>query len=297
MLISSVERALFLKLYISLLGYSAGRLGGIAGIRDVGTFKVATNDSRIEVRDGFLSNMHFLNDFVEENPFGFGSEELAIVTKWHYYVQGEFFVERDLKKHTILLQTGDSNKAYGVLGICEEVVDMVGRPLPRIVKAVLLPWKGRIIWDGLFNLYGFILGGGIKRGLRDSYREAKGAGIITCLDPGWKPEKPKPAKKAKTPAISRFLKKCPKSVAEFREKYGKPRWRVTGEGPGTYCLWSVDGEACISSDELLLYANIIRGLVLYVYAKEGAITHVSVVDPTDWDRDDFRPYGGRRLMS
>ena len=156
----------------------------------------------------------------------------------------------------------------------------------------------KIIWDGLFSIYGLSFGSGIRGSLRESYRQAKAAGIITSLDPDWKPEKPGPAKKPKTPAIHRFLKKkCPKTVEEFKRKYGEPRMDLVGEAAHEYSLWSIDGTRTIDADTLMIYASIIRNQVLYVYSKEGKITCVSVVDPTDWNRNDFKPPQGQRLLS
>ena len=79
----------------------------------------------------------------------------------------------------------------------DEIADILPPTLPLLIKAVLLPWKGQIIWDGLFTIYNISFGSGIRGSIRESYRQAKAAGIITSLDPHWKPEKPTPAKKPK----------------------------------------------------------------------------------------------------
>jgi hypothetical protein len=153
-------------------------------------------------------------------------------------------------------------------------------------------------YNGTVLIYNLSFGSGIRGSLWESYREAKAAGIITSLDPDWKPEKPAPAKKLKTPAIYRFLKKkCPETVEEFKRKYGEPRIDLVGEAAREYGLWSIDGTLTIDADTLMIYANIIRHQVLYVYAKEGKIICVSVVDPTDWSRSDFKPPEGQRLLS
>jgi hypothetical protein len=73
--------------------------------------------------------------------------------------------------------------------------------LPVLIKGVFLPWKGQIIWDGLFTIYNLSLETGIRNSLWESYRQAKAADIITSLDPNRKAEKPVAAKKPKTPAI------------------------------------------------------------------------------------------------
>ncbi len=298
MLISPEDAELFFALYPSVIGFAAGRSGGIEGIRDAGTFKSAPNKAKAQARNHLLNNIELVKDYMEENPDGFHERELGYMSDWSLFMQGDFFAVQDLKKYTVFLPADDSTKAYGVLGLTDEIADMLPPTLPLLIKAVLLPWKGQIICDGLFTIYNISFGSGIRASIRESYRQAKAAGIITSLDPDWKPEKPTPAKKPKTPAIYRFLKKkCPKTVEEFKQKYGEPRMDLAGEAAREYSLWSIDGTPSIDADTLMIYANIIRHQVLYIYAKEGEITCVSVVDPTDWSRKDFKPNEGQRLLS
>jgi len=298
MLIAPEEAKLFFALYPSVIGFAAGRSGSIEGIRDTGTFRSAPNEARAKARDHLLNNIQLIRDYVEENPDGFRERELGYMADWSLFVQGDFFVVRDLKKHTVFLAADDLSKAYRVLGLTDEIAELLPPVLPVLIKAVLLPWKNQIIWDGLFTIYSISFGSGIRRSIRESYRQAKAAGIIASLNPDWRPEKPTPAKKPKTPAIYRFLKKkCPKTVAEFKHEYGEPRMDLAGEAAREYSVWSIDGTPSIDADLLMIYANIIRHQVLYVYAKEGKITCVSVVDPTDWSRNDFKPHEGHRLMS
>jgi hypothetical protein len=298
MLISQEEAELFFALYPSVIGFAAGRCGGIEGIRDAGTFMSAPNEAKAQARNHLLNNIQLIRDYTEENPDGFRERELGYMSDWSLFIQGDFFAVQDLKKYMVFLPADDSTKAYGVLGLTDEIADILPPALPLLIKAVLLPWEGRIIWDGLFTIYNISFGSGIRGSIRESYRLAKAAGIITSLDPDWKPEKPTPVKKPKTPAIYRFLKKkCPKTVEEFKQKYGEPRMDFTGEAAREYSLWSIDGTQSIDADILMIYANVIRHQVLYIYAKEGKITCVSVVDPTDWGRNDFKPHEGQRLLS
>ena len=298
MLISLEEAKLFFTLYPSVIGFAAARSGSIKGIRDATTFKSAPNEAKAEARDHLLDNIQLLKDYIEENPDGFRERELGLLSDWFLFKQGDFFVVQDLRKYTVFLPAADSTRAYGVLGLTDEIADILPPTLPIMINGVLLPWKDQIIWDGLFTIYSLSFGSGIRNSLGESYRRAKAAGIITSLDPDWKFEKPVPVKKPKTPAIYRFLKKkCPKTVEEFKQKYGEPRMDLAGEAAHEYSLWAINGTRIIDADTLMIYANIIRHQVLYVYAKEGNITSVSVVDPTDWSRNDFKPPESQRLFS
>lgn len=64
-----------------------------------------------------------------------------------------------------------------------------------------------------------------------------------------------------------------------------------------YSVWSMDGSPVLDIDYVMLYANVIKDQVLYVYAKNGIITHITVVDPTRWRDSDFKPRLGPTLVT
>ena len=103
---------------------------------------------------------------------------------------GDFFIDRILKKYAIF--TGNT-KGYGVLALTEPFQDVLGdMALPTYVKTVLLPFKGKIIYDGLLEGYNIFFGHGISASMSNTYRAAKQQGkIIESLDPDWQPSEPK----------------------------------------------------------------------------------------------------------
>jgi len=79
-----------------------------------------------------------------------------------------------------------------------------------MLKAVLLPFRGRIVYDGFRVPYRIILGGGIRRGLNDYYREAKHRfSIVTSLPP------PKEEEKTDAELLRFYLR-----TESNRERYG-----------------------------------------------------------------------------
>ena len=74
--------------------------------------------------------------------------------------------------------------AYGIYGIVSPIEDILISPLPALVKTVLLPFKDKIIFDGLINSYNMLFGSGYRSNLDFAYRNAKERdGIITSLIP------------------------------------------------------------------------------------------------------------------
>ncbi|KPK75461.1 MAG: hypothetical protein AMJ79_11185 [Phycisphaerae bacterium SM23_30] len=72
---------------------------------------------------------------------------------------------------------------------------------------------------------------------------------------------------------------------------------LTGEEVRDYGIWTIEGTPSIETDQLMVYANIIRHKFLYIYAQEGKITHISVTDPIKWHRKNFKSQKGQRLMT
>ncbi len=139
-------------------------------------------DQRIKLRDALVANPDQLDAFVSENPFNLPDDELEIVRSWNDLVAGQFYVYRILKKYTVFLTADEPVLAYGVLSLRDSFEDLIGPRLPHLCRTVLLPFKGRIVYDGLLAGYNVTFGSGIRRRLKQSYDEAKGRwGIITSL--------------------------------------------------------------------------------------------------------------------
>jgi hypothetical protein len=128
-------------------------------------------------------NPKLIDAYLQENPDGFSSAELEIVRKWKAFVKGTFYILRHLKKYSIFI--GNHDQVYAVVGLLTPLEDVIpSYSLPRMVDAVLLPFKGWIIYDGMFNTYNITIGGGIRAGLNHTYTVAKQKErIIATLEP------------------------------------------------------------------------------------------------------------------
>ena len=141
-------------------------------------------EERLKLRDALTEHTDLIDAFAAENPFGFGPEELDVIRSWKHRVAGEFYVFRYLKRHTIFLTADEPTVAYGVLALSDPFQEVVGPDLPFLCKTVLLPFRGRIVYDGLLSGYNVVLGGRIRRELADAYEAAKGRqGVVTSLPP------------------------------------------------------------------------------------------------------------------
>jgi hypothetical protein len=82
------------------------------------------------------------------------------------------------------LLAGKPIRAYGVLGLVSPIDDTIGPYLPIYIKAVLLLFEGKFIYDSLLAPYNITFGGGYRRDLNANYRYVQEhEGIITTLTP------------------------------------------------------------------------------------------------------------------
>jgi len=197
--VSFGEGKLFYELYAALLSYANGKLNVVQEeeFSDLDRFTSLPPEIRLKVRDALFAQPELIDQFVEENPAQLSGEELAIVAGWKHAVIGKFYVFRYLKRYAVFLKAEAPMKAYGVLALASPFEEVAGPYLPVMVKSVLLPINGRIIYDGLLFTYRISFGPGIRKSLNESYKQAKeDYGIITSL-----PED-------STPAVAK--KKAPK---------------------------------------------------------------------------------------
>ncbi|HKQ72930.1 MAG TPA: hypothetical protein VJ810_04325 [Blastocatellia bacterium] len=188
---------MFFKLMLPLQAFVNLKLGLIPDCSTAEAVKRLDSEPRLKLREALYGNIGLIDQFVKENPEGFNDEELGIVQSWSKFIAGDFYIERYLAKHAIFIK---NENVYAVLALHDPFDFFVGREeLPVYTKTVLLPFKGRIVYDGLMQNYRVYFGSGIRGSLRETYLTAKQNGrIIESLDPATqkaqKNKAPRPAR-------------------------------------------------------------------------------------------------------
>lgn len=185
MLLSIDEAHLFFKLHRALMFFVNDRRRVLSDkLSSPEEFGNQSPDARLDVRNTLLDDIDLIESFVDQNPFAFSDEELDTVLSWRHLVAGSFYIYRELKGYTVFLDAGDQPIAYGVVALTQPFEELVGPHLPVLTETVLLPFREKIIYDGLLAGPGVSLsfGAGIRRMLKDRYDLAKGRyGIVTSL--------------------------------------------------------------------------------------------------------------------
>lgn len=208
MRLSKEDTDLFYKLNWSLLFYVNKKYPIMEGI-EAPDFKNKDLNKIGELHNKRFSNPELIDSFISENPFNFNQEELEIIESWKNFIKGDFFIVTHLKNYSVLLKQ-DEPKAYGVVGLIDEIEDIVGPYLPLLVGTVLLPFKGKIIHYGLFQSHNIRFGSGIKKGIQAEYQTAKSKfGIILSLDA------PISEKKESDEELLRFYSKSEANRSQF----------------------------------------------------------------------------------
>ena len=176
------DATLFFKLRWSLLAYVNRRLEIIPTLAANQDFSKRPITQTIQVRDALHKQPELLEDYVATNPDDLPPAELAIVASWRHGIHGDFYVMRYLKPYTVFMG-GKPLRLYGVLSLYDplEVVTQ-GAPLPIYIQATLLPFRDRIVYDGILNFYNVLFGRGISTSLSEDYSRLKEQeGIIEQL--------------------------------------------------------------------------------------------------------------------
>lgn len=199
MLLNPQDVELFFRLHRTLMFFVNQRLKVLPDhLARPEAFAALAPEVRLKVRDALLDHTNLIQSFVDENPAHLSDDELAIVWSWRHLVAAKFYLFRYLKQYTVFLSTGEPPVAYGVLALADSFEELVGPYLPVLAQTVLLPFKDRIVYDGLLNAYRISFGPGIRRSLNESYKEAKAShGIVTSLPTSARPLLPAKAPKAK----------------------------------------------------------------------------------------------------
>lgn len=178
-----VETDLFYKLHGSLLAFANRELKILPPGTPPEQIRKQPLDQIVKLRDACYDKPAILEQYLTTNPDRFPTDELLIVASWRHRITGEFYIMRYLKTYTVFMSLKEPIHLYGVLGLIDPLeVVLRGAPLPTMVLATLLPFRDRIIYDGLISPYRVFFGPGIRRSANETYSRLKEReGIIESL--------------------------------------------------------------------------------------------------------------------
>jgi hypothetical protein len=188
MVLPPADVELYYKLMWGAQFYINQKTGTLKNVATADQYNHLSSEKKVKVRDLMWQRPSLIDDYIQANPDALSDEELEILRRWRsQFLKGTFYVFRHLKKGTIFI--GDKDKVYSVTGLMTPLDELVpGYALPQVVMTVLLPFKGMIIYDGLFSGYNVIIGSHMRADLNHVYQVAKQKErIIFSLDTVSKP--------------------------------------------------------------------------------------------------------------
>ena len=174
---------LFFELMWKLQYYVNQKRGFHKNISSLDEYADLPTAKKLKARDALWEHPELIEVYTQENPDALPPEDLEIVRKWKGFIKGSFFLLRHLKKGSIFI--GKENQVYAVRGIQDPLDEVIpSYALPQMVEAILLPFKGQIIYDGLLSGYSIHFGAGMRSDMNHTYTVAKTKNrIITTLEP------------------------------------------------------------------------------------------------------------------
>jgi len=173
---------LFFELMWKLQYYVNDKRGFHKNISSMEEYANLPTKKKMKVRDELWKTPELIDSYTQENPNALPAEELEIVQKWKSFIKGSFFILRHLKKGSIFIKDDQVYAVHGIQDPLDEIIPSYA--LPQMVEAILLPFKGQIIYDGLLAGYSIHFGGGIRSDINHTYIVAKQKDrIITTLEP------------------------------------------------------------------------------------------------------------------
>ncbi len=174
---------LFYKLYSRLLCFVNKQAKVLKSeLLSPADFATLPFEGRAKVRDVLYNEKEYIDQFIKnQSAQELNSDELAIISSWKHFERGKFFIYKHFKKHSIFLPDSGNGKAFAVSGIFDPLEELFPHT-PALVETVLLPFKDRIIYDGLVRGYSIHFGSGIRNDIKDTYEKAKHTfGLVTQL--------------------------------------------------------------------------------------------------------------------
>ena len=217
MQLSQTEKELFFKLWYEVIWIINEKHKIVPQLKKPVFGDSIIQEEIVAVRDKIWENPKWIDEFlVDQCSDGLTTHEREVITSWREnFVKERFIIIRHLKKYSVFMTVSEPVRLYGVWGISDPIRVNVDDITPFMLDTVLLPFCGKIIYDGLVYYSNISFGKNMRDSFNKAYMEAKTTtGIIENMfvppiPAAPKEKKPKPA----PPAVDTKGANVPKALS------------------------------------------------------------------------------------
>ncbi len=181
--LSPDECRLFYETWYGLMGFVNERAGVIkAKIKP--EYPNTVSDMMVhKVREVLWEKPEMIDEYISKTELP--QEKIDILKRWRTnYKKGMFFILEYQPEYAVAIATNKQgeDRLYGIKGISNSIANALRRDLPAQIETVLLPFKGKIIYDSFMGSMPIGFAEGAKAVFREMYDKAIKHGIITSLE-------------------------------------------------------------------------------------------------------------------
>lgn len=177
------DRDLFYDIFFPLLDYVGRKNGKDLSFMDAVIAQRVDRQRAMELADALFDDVSIIDTYLEEDGASLSEEKKDILKSWKNFRRADFIVERYLQSGAALMELEDGGNVYMVMGLSNPLEDVFGGIKPVMTYTTLLPFKGKIISDGLYFTKNVSFGPGLVRRFKEMYKEAKNEGRIYKVMP------------------------------------------------------------------------------------------------------------------
>ena len=181
--LNSDECRLFYETWYGLMGFVNERMGVIkAKIKP--EYPNAVSDMMVhKVREVLWEKPELIDEYISKTELP--QEKIDILKLWRTkHKKGMLFLLEYQPEYAVAIASNEKgeDRLYGIKGISNSVANTLRRDLPAQIETVLLPFKGKIIYDSFISSMPIGFGEGAKAAFREMHDKAIRHGISTSLE-------------------------------------------------------------------------------------------------------------------
>lgn len=181
--LSSDECRVFYETWYGLMGFVNERKS-VTKAKIKPEYSNTVSDMMVhKVREVLWEKPELIDEYISETKLS--QEKIDILKLWRTnHKKGMFFLLEYQPEYAVAIAPNEKgeDRLYGIKGISNSIANILQRNLPVQIETVLLPFRGKIVYDSFMGSVPVGFAEGAKVAFREMYGKAIKYGIITSLE-------------------------------------------------------------------------------------------------------------------